>query len=238
MGGAGEVGVRVRAVTDGVEWAWKGVVMVKQARAAVTYELILDGASQVFAEFGYERAKLNDIVDRTGVTRGALYFHFQSKEDLAKAVIDRQHELSIAAVESIAGSAAPALAQIVMLCHEMGRQIVDDVAVTAGIRLTLEQSAADGPAGPYEGWISACRELAVQAIAEGDLLATVDPDALGRFVIAAFTGVQLVSNVRSRRLDLEARIDEMWGLLLPGLVRPDSSTPLDAIRAARWTGNQ
>ncbi|MFT3660097.1 MAG: ScbR family autoregulator-binding transcription factor [Gordonia sp. (in: high G+C Gram-positive bacteria)] len=209
--------------------------MAKQARAVVTYEQILRGAAQAFGEAGYERAKLNDIVEATGVTRGALYFHFESKEALSAAVIERQHELSMRTVAAIAESGAPALAQIVMLCHEMGRQIVTDPIVHAGIRLTLELNAAQGPKSPYEDWIEVCRALAERAIEEGDLLSTVSAAELGDFVISSFTGVQMVANVLTGRSDLEQRVDRMWGLLLPAVMRPDSTHPLDEIRRARWT---
>lgn len=212
--------------------------MVKQARARVTYEQILAGAARVFGEYGYERAKLNDIVDAAGLTRGAVYFHFQSKEQLSAAVVNRQHEKSIAAVAGIAETGAPALAQIVMLCHEMGRQILEDPAVSAGIRLTLEQSTAQRPKTPYQDWIDACAGLAEQAIAEGDLLATVPVPAFAEFVISAFTGVQLVGNVLTGRADLPERIDRMWGLLLPGVMRPDSVHTREEIQGARWQPEQ
>lgn len=102
------------------------------------------------------------------VDEGALYFHFSSKEELAWFVIAEQHRTSISAVEAIGCESAPALEQIVMLCHEMARQIVEDKIVRAGIRITLELSAEDrGPAGPYLDWITACQELAVRAVSEG-----------------------------------------------------------------------
>ncbi len=186
---------------------------------------------------GVRACQPREIVEASsGLTKGALYFHFKSKDDLAQAVMDRQHAISIAAVEAISSTAAPALEQIVMLCHEMGRQIVDDPIVRAGIRLTLEFSAgtAPGKPGPYQDWIEACRHLSEIAIAEGDLLPTIEPPTLARFVISAFTGVQMVSNVLDRRADLEQRIDQMWQFLLPGILAPDRRLDSDKIRQARW----
>lgn len=170
-----------------------------------------------------------------------MYFHFKSKEELADAVVQRQHEISLAAVEAIAATHAPALEQIVMLCHEMGRQIVQDPIVRAGIRLTLEFSSGGGPpdpAGPYRDWIEACRQLAETAIAEGDLPGTVDAPELARFVISAFTGVQMVSNVLDRRVDLEQRIDQMWRFLLSGILSPAHPRTSEDIRRARWNRPQ
>ncbi|MEJ8643270.1 TetR family transcriptional regulator [Streptomyces sp. MS1.HAVA.3] len=55
-----------------------------------TRRAILEAAAVVFEERGYGAAKLTDIVTLAHVTKGALYFHFDSKEDLAQAVIDAQ----------------------------------------------------------------------------------------------------------------------------------------------------
>lgn len=212
-----------------------GVGVVKQDRARVTYERILAGAARVFGEHGYERAKLNEIVDAAGITRGALYFHFQAKEDVAAAVIERQHELSMEAAAGIAASGARGIEQLVMVCREMGRQIVEDPIVRAGIRLTLEQSASEGPAAPYEGWISVCEQATRVARVQGDLNDWVDPREFATYMISSFTGVQLVANVLTGRADLDDRIDSMWKFLLPSIASPHAPD-LEAVRAARWAG--
>lgn len=211
--------------------------MAKQARAVATREQIVVAAAATFDRFGFNGASLGQIVEASsGLTKGALYFHFQSKDELAQAVVDRQHEISIAAVEAISSTRASALEQIVMLCHEMGRQIVEDPIVRAGIRLTLEFSVSTGleRPGPYQDWIDACRVLVEAAITEGDLRSTIEPPELARFVISSFTGVQMVSNVLDRRVDLEQRIDQMWQFLLEGILTPTRSGTSEQIRQARW----
>lgn len=54
--------------------------MPQQARAINTRALILEGAAQVFEERGYLGTRLDDVADQIGLTKGALYFHFRSKE--------------------------------------------------------------------------------------------------------------------------------------------------------------
>ncbi|WP_373418879.1 ScbR family autoregulator-binding transcription factor [Rhodococcus opacus] len=180
------------------------------------------------------RVSLVEILEAAGMTKGALYFHLRSKEDLARYIIAEQHQISIAAVHAIAAQEASAIEQIVMLCHEMARQIVQDPVVRAGIRITLELSADDrGPAGPYLDWIAACQTLAARAVDEGDLVDTIDPPTFARFVIGAFTGVQTVSQVLTHRVDLEQRVDEMWGFLLPGIIPTNRHSAMMRIRAAR-----
>lgn len=209
--------------------------MLKQERALITRNQIVKGAAEMFDRSGYERASLAEIVDLSGITKGALYFHFKSKDDLAGVVIEEQHAISMGAVRAITESGAPALEQLVMLCFEMGREIVEDPIVRAGIRLTLEMSAVGGPREPYVDWIDSCERVARAAIKEGDVIDTVVPAELGRFIVSAFTGVQLISNVLTGRADLDQRIDQMLKLLLPGIVPSRRRHKIDRFLAARWT---
>lgn len=191
---------------------------MKQARAVLTREQIVLGAAQAFGKSGFDGASLAEILDSGQVSKGALYFHFQSKEELAQAIIDQQHRTSIAAIETVASAEMSAIEQIVMLCHEMARQMIEDPVVGAGIRLTLELSAVKGPADPYVDWIEGCRVLIERAQREGDVVGTLSPASLARTIIASFTGIQMVSNVLSGRADLEEQIDVFWGFLLPSIV--------------------
>lgn len=189
----------------------------------------------MFEQSGFEGASLGDIVDGAGTTKGALYFHFRSKDELAKVVIDEQHQTSIGAAEEISRTGVSALRQLVMLCHEMGRKIVHDPIVRAGIRLTLEFGGTAGPHQPYLDWIESGRALIEDGVRRGEIDASVSPDTLARYIIEAFTGVQLISNVLTGRDDLEQRIDEMWAFLLPSIATTDDAAELADIRAARWT---
>ena len=54
-----------------------------------TIQKILDTAEQLFIEKGYDHASLQDIIETTGLSKGAIYHHFASKEDMFYAVCDR-----------------------------------------------------------------------------------------------------------------------------------------------------
>jgi AcrR family transcriptional regulator len=55
--------------------------------ALVTRENVLTAALQVFSQCGYSAARLEDIARAAEVTRGAIYHHFGSKEELYKALV-------------------------------------------------------------------------------------------------------------------------------------------------------
>jgi AcrR family transcriptional regulator len=60
----------------------------KAEQKAATMRTLIEVGRTAFANDGYAAAALEDIVQRAGVTRGALYHHFESKEGLFKAVLE------------------------------------------------------------------------------------------------------------------------------------------------------
>ena len=54
-----------------------------------TVEKILDAAERLFAQKGYAHTTLQDVIDETGLSKGAVYHHFKSKEEIAAKVGDR-----------------------------------------------------------------------------------------------------------------------------------------------------
>lgn len=69
-----------------------------QARTAATRALLLDAAQAVFARDGFERAQLEAIAAEAGHTRGAVYAHFQNKQDLFMALLERRARAKMALV--------------------------------------------------------------------------------------------------------------------------------------------
>jgi AcrR family transcriptional regulator len=61
----------------------------RERRLEHTRSLLLDAAEEVFAEKGFTPATLDDIANAAGYTKGAIYKHFATKEDLFLAVSDR-----------------------------------------------------------------------------------------------------------------------------------------------------
>jgi AcrR family transcriptional regulator len=189
-----------------------------QQRAKATRAAVIAGAALVFEEMGYGNASLNDVTARASVTRGALYFHFKSKEELALAVIAEQHALVRIAAEELATQGQPALETMMGMCRLFGKQLLEEPVVRAGIRLTLEASAFNADiAGPYADWIATMEALTRQAQAERAVRPEVDAAAFARYLVASFTGVQMVSNVLVARADVLQRIEEMWAFMLPAL---------------------
>ena len=69
---------------------------------------ILDATMLVFRRHGFRRSSIEQVAEAAGLTRQALYHHFESKEALFRAVIERIHESAIAAEEAAVAEAETA----------------------------------------------------------------------------------------------------------------------------------
>jgi AcrR family transcriptional regulator len=61
---------------------------LRAAHVEETRRALLDAAREVFTSNGYQATRTEEIVQRAGLTRGALYHHFRDKEDLFRAVYE------------------------------------------------------------------------------------------------------------------------------------------------------
>lgn len=69
--------------------------MARNKHPEETVNLILEVASRLFMEKGYEHASIQDIINNLGgLSKGAIYHHFKSKEDILFAVTERIYEES------------------------------------------------------------------------------------------------------------------------------------------------
>jgi AcrR family transcriptional regulator len=202
--------------------------MAQQERAQLTRDRLIDGAARAFCRLGYLAATTNDIAAEAGTTRGALYFHFESKEVIARAVIEEEQRRAVEAGTRIMGLERSALETMLMLCVDLARRLQADLVVQAGIRLATEGSSFDPPLrAPYQQWLDTFSAIAARAVQEGDFRDDVDPAVFARFMIPAYTGVQLVSETFTGRDDLLPRIREMWLFLFPAVV------PAERLQQAR-----
>ena len=75
---------------------------------------ILDAAEEVFTQKGLDLARMDDIAEETGLSKGALYLYFKSKEDLIIAILDRIFQGAFKQLEARKGgesSATEAISQ-------------------------------------------------------------------------------------------------------------------------------
>lgn len=209
--------------------------MPRQDRAERTRNLILDAAAEAFEARGFAGASLSDILARAGVTKGALYFHFNSKEELAKALIEEQWN-----VEPPEMTDQNPMQSVIDLSHSFCHSLCVNIRVRASNRLVTESNFDRPYPQVYTRWVEVIHQFMKAAHDSGDLRPEWDPAEVSSFIGGAVLGIQTMSGVLTNREDLRERLIDMWKITLPGLVparrlsryRPAGNIRWDASGAA------
>jgi AcrR family transcriptional regulator len=202
--------------------------MVRQARSEATRRKIITSAVELFNEIGYPATGLGDIIERAEMTKGALYYHFDSKESLATAIIEEGSAHLVAAFRNITASSAPALESIIHGVFMVADLLRTDQLARSGTHLLRAFGEFnDAAARTYGAWVSEMSERTRQAIDEGDLRGELDPYAVGETIVGLMLGMELLANATTAGADVMARVARTWKVLLPGIVSQDSQSYFD-----------
>ncbi|MDF2978539.1 MAG: hypothetical protein K0S40_3267 [Actinomycetospora sp.] len=152
----------------------------RQARALATRSAILAAAAEEFATASYHEASLSRILERSKVTKGALYFHFVSKESIASAVVDEMEVLCRDLVVRARSKERDPLCTAAQVAREVQDALAGPV-LRAGQRLCSEGFAGpQRPGWPFTFWQDVFGGLFADAARAGLLAAGVDHAALSR----------------------------------------------------------
>ncbi|WP_181701100.1 TetR/AcrR family transcriptional regulator [Nocardia sp. GTS18] len=196
----------------------------QQERARRTRAAIIKSAAVEFGKSGYAAASLNRILEGSRATKGAMYFHFDSKEDLARAVLDTAVErYRLCAERWLARTDLGPLDVLHGMVDEIALRLEHDTIVQAEYRLVIEpdfhRDAGNG-GGRILG--RATRVLAVRAIDDGQLRADADPDRFTRTLAAALAGQRYLVDPISTgsAADLRARFAEVLEVIVEAMATP------------------
>ncbi|MEB3980319.1 TetR/AcrR family transcriptional regulator [Mycobacterium sp. 663a-19] len=197
--------------------------MARQVRSELTRRKILDAAIDVFMEVGYTAAGWGTIVERTGMTKGALYHHFDAKEPLASAIIEEGSGTLLGAFRNVCRPGSPALENMIHGTLAVANVLGSDKTAAAAEQLAAALSGFNETAsGFYANLVNQVAAEARRAITEGDLREHVDPEMVSESIIGAMFGTRLVFNAKSGNDvaaggGLTGRLTQIWELLLPGI---------------------
>ncbi len=223
--------------------------MARQVRSEATRRKIIDAAIDMFDEFGYAGAGWGKIVERTGMTKGALYHHFDAKEPLASAIIEQGSDALLVTFRNACGSTSPALENMIHGTFAVANILSSDKMARVAVQLAAALSGFNEAASRlYANCVAGMAAEARRAITEGDLRDDLDPKAASESLIGAIFGMRLLRNAISGHDinaglvgDLTGCLSQLWELLLPGIAS-EASLPYfrqflrrEAIRHARAT---
>ncbi|WP_030417110.1 ScbR family autoregulator-binding transcription factor [Streptomyces sp. NRRL S-1448] len=189
--------------------------MAQQDRAIRTRRVILESAAAVFDEQGYDRATIAEVLERAGVTKGALYFHFASKEQLALAILQEQ-------VVDIDVTPQPIkLQEFVDAGHVLAFRLRTDPIQRGAARLAVEQGSNHlDRRQSMLAWGQFVEGLFNEAKRRGEVLESVDVRDTAELFVGAFAGLQMMSQAFSNRADLSHRLTVFFQHTLPSIAVP------------------
>ena len=170
--------------------------MTTHRNSEATRQRLLRAAFREFHRNGFRGADLERILREAGVTKGALYYHFQSKKGLGYSVVeevlgdwilDRWIRPLEAAVDPVAALGALA---------KWGEQVATPEGLSLGCPLNnLSQELCGEDEGfrrrlaaVYESWHEGLVELLIRSQKQGAIRPDVDVHGAATFVIAAWEG--------------------------------------------------
>ncbi|MEX3106553.1 TetR/AcrR family transcriptional regulator [Streptomyces sp. V2] len=193
--------------------------MARQLRAEQTRATIITAAADLFDRHGYESTSLSDIVEHAQVTKGALYFHFAAKEDLAHAIMELQSQAAQRVAGEIDNRGYTSLEALMRFTFGLARLSVEGPISRAGLRLATGGVAVKPPLRhPFSEWLELVTRGLSGAVREADIHQDVDIDAVAHSLVCFFVGTRVVGRSREASGRLPRRMAEMWYVLIRGLV--------------------
>lgn len=177
---------------------------------------ILDAALECFARRGYHTTTMDDLVTASGLSKGSLYWHFESKLEVFLALFDRLQEELFDGWEAMRKS-EPAVRKWMRSGLDVGFQILSEqrelVFIWAEF-LSLPEGR-ERIAGVYRTWRGVLEEIIADGVAQGEFR-DVDVAVAATTLMAALEGLALQAMV-DPEFDIEQRLDGLWDFLMGGM---------------------
>ncbi|MFB7501943.1 TetR family transcriptional regulator [Streptomyces broussonetiae] len=155
-----------------------------QERSRRTRQQVLDGAAAEFVLRGYGDATMQAVASRIGMTKGALYAHFDSKECLALELVRQFTDGWTNAGCDREPSGETAAVTLHRVTEELARGLQHDIRVRAAVRLLADGPEVPGVSEPLAQLRRQLTELIREAQQEGAVVARHPAEAIARMLLA------------------------------------------------------
>lgn len=178
-------------------------------------EQILDITLEIIAENGLAGVNLSEIAQRVGVVPSALYRHFENKEALIDALLERTHQALTENIKKITMKSSSSLENLrrLFLMHleliikypGMPKLVFSDAAVLGS---SERKEKIFSIVKTYTDQLSAIVEKGRR---EGEILSNISPEAVAFSMVSFVQHTALISNITEGKIDLSGQAEVAWG---------------------------
>ena len=184
---------------------------LKSRRSTATREDIIVACLQLFARRGFHNTSISDIANSAGITKGAIYWHFENKEALFAAILDKEKHNWQRLVRQHVDEVADVRDKIDQLIENFYLLLVQDPDISIFLqRITLE------PDGKYSDLLSEAFERTADFIAKifqqgkesGMFKLDIDAKLIAYTIICSLAGAH-AQCLTNKSLSLHALVEEI-----------------------------
>lgn len=192
-----------------------------QQRSQTTRLHLLDAAAQQFSAHGYDATSVDDICRLAGVSKGAFYHHFESKQALFLALLNSWLELIDTGLAELQQGTVPqtlvAMTDILPGILEAGRDRLP-MFLEFWLHATREPQVWQASIAPYRHFRDYFAGIISAGVAEGTLQ-KVDPQLAGQVILSMAVGILLQALLEPRGADWEKTAQQGMHIIMRGLSR-------------------
>ena len=188
------------------------------------HEKIMSAAERLFAQKGYNGTSMNDIVEASGQSKGAIYNHFKSKERLFLSLLEKQTMLGLnqlkdsfaseeTAVEKLRKVLDLTMANSCDCPSEVGRMQIEFMIAASRIK-----SLTSDMKNRYNTIHAFVRELIDEGINNGEFKSEVDSESLTSLLYATLEGLGLQYTTLGIEFDSQRLKDVLLKVVFEGIL--------------------
>jgi AcrR family transcriptional regulator len=184
--------------------------------------MILDSAFQLFSSVGYEATSVADICQLAGVSKGALYHHFPTKQAIFLELLENW----LAGLDvgfQMARQETQNVPQAILSMADLADQVVQSTDVKLSIILEFWTQASRDPAvwrtaiAPYRRYQEYFSAIIQEGIKEGSFREDIDPHAAARSLVSMAVGLLMQAVFDPQSFNWSHEVHQSIEFLLIGL---------------------
>ncbi len=191
---------------------------VQQQRREETRRRLMDAGLVLFARKGYDGATLDEVAHAAGYSKGAVYVHFPSKEDLFLSILEERAPLlqqRLLNAVSRDGALVPRVqaALDVFLAECRQNPAWPGLLIEFWARAQRDSRVRQRLADMYASWRAFAADLLQRGIERGEIPPLAAPSATASTLIAIVDGLILQAQLDPQAVDIDALTGPISGLI-------------------------